>query len=48
MKGILLEIRRTGSTELSDLGLENIDMIEKKLRILSKKIIEVNYIKDLK
>lgn len=41
MKGILLEIRRTGSTELSDLDLENIDMIEKKLRILSKKIIEV-------
>lgn len=41
MKGILLEIRRTGSTELSDLDLENIDMIEKKLRILSKKTIEV-------
>ena len=41
MKGILLEIRQTGSTELSDLDLENIDVIEKKLRILSKKIIEV-------
>ena len=41
MKGILLEIRQTGSTELSDLDLENIDMIEKKLRILSTKIIEV-------
>ena len=41
MKGISLEIRQTGSTELSDLDLENIDVIEKKLRILSKKIIEV-------
>ena len=41
MKRILLEIRQTGSTELSDLDLENIDVIEKKLGILSKKIIEV-------
>ena len=41
MKGILLEIRQTGSTELSDLDLENIDAIENKLRILPKKINEV-------
>ena len=46
MKGILLEIRQTGSTELSDLDLENIDAIENKLRILPKKINEV--IKKLK
>ena len=39
MKGILLEIRQTGSTELLD--LENIDAIENKLRILPKKINEV-------
>ena len=41
MKAILLEIRQTGSTELSDLDLENIDVIQRKLAILSKKIIEV-------
>ena len=29
MKGILLQIRQTGSTELSDSDLENIDAIEK-------------------
>ena len=46
MKGILLRIRQTGSTELSDSDLENIDAIERKLGILSKKIIEVIVLKD--
>ena len=46
MKGILLQIRQTGSTELSDSDLENIDAIERKLGILSKKIIEVIVKKD--
>lgn len=44
MKGILLRIRQTGSTELLDSDLENIDAIERKLGILSKKIIEVKIV----
>ena len=44
MKGILLRIRQPGSTELLDSDLENIDAIERKLGILSKKIIEVKIV----